>query len=44
MAGMAAGIAKMSLRRFLVACWIGQLIKMGLFALAGYYSLNWLID
>jgi len=43
-AGVAAGIAKMSLRRFLVACWAGQLIKMGLFAFAGYYSLNWLIN
>jgi uncharacterized membrane protein YdjX (TVP38/TMEM64 family) len=41
-AGVAAGITKMSLQRFLVACWIGQLIKMGLFAYAGYYSLDWL--
>jgi len=43
-AGVAAGIAKMSLRRFLVACWIGQLIKMGLFAYAGFYSLDWLMS
>ena len=42
-AGVAAGIAKMSLRRFLFACWIGQTIKMALFAYAGLYSLNWLI-
>lgn len=42
-AGVAAGIAKMSLRRFLVACWIGQLIKMAFFAFAGYYSLSLLI-
>jgi uncharacterized membrane protein YdjX (TVP38/TMEM64 family) len=42
-AGVAAGITKMSLHRFLVACWIGQLIKMALFAYAGYYSINWLI-
>jgi uncharacterized membrane protein YdjX (TVP38/TMEM64 family) len=41
-AGVAAGIAKMSLRRFLIACWIGQLIKMALFAYAGFYSLDWL--
>jgi uncharacterized membrane protein YdjX (TVP38/TMEM64 family) len=41
-AGVAAGIAKMPLRRFLVACWIGQLIKMALFAYAGFYSLDWL--
>lgn len=41
-AGVAAGIAKMSLRRFLIACWIGQFIKMALFAYAGFYSLDWL--
>jgi membrane protein DedA with SNARE-associated domain len=40
-AGVTAGITKMSLRRFLIACWIGQLIKMGLFAYAGFYSLDW---
>jgi len=43
-AGVAAGIAKMSLRRFLVACWIGQLIKMAMFAYAGFYSLDWLLN
>lgn len=43
-AGVTAGIAKMSLRRFLVACWIGQLIKMALFAYAGFYSLDWLMN
>lgn len=42
-AGVAAGIAKMPLHRFLIACWIGQLIKMGLFAFAGYYSLDLLL-
>jgi len=42
-AGVAAGMTKMSLRRFLVACWVGQLIKMSMFSFAGYYSLNWLI-
>ena len=42
-AGVAAGIAKMSLRRFLVACWMGQLIKMALFAYAGFYSVDWLL-
>jgi uncharacterized membrane protein YdjX (TVP38/TMEM64 family) len=41
-AGVAAGIVKMPLLRFLIACWIGQLIKMALFAYAGYYSLEWL--
>jgi uncharacterized membrane protein YdjX (TVP38/TMEM64 family) len=43
-AGVAAGIAKMSLRSFLVACWIGQLIKMAFFAYAGFYSLDWLVN
>jgi len=42
-AGVAAGIAKMSIWRFLVACWIGQTIKMTFFAFAGYYSLDWLM-
>ena len=37
-AGIAAGIARMPLRTFLVFAWIGQLIKMTLFALAGHYS------
>jgi membrane protein DedA with SNARE-associated domain len=39
-AGIAAGIAKMPLRTFLVFTWIGQLIKMTLFALAGHYSIS----
>lgn len=43
-AGVAAGIAKMSLRRFLIACWIGQLFKMAFFAFAGYYSLDWILS
>jgi uncharacterized membrane protein YdjX (TVP38/TMEM64 family) len=43
-AGVAAGIAKMSLRRFLVACWLGQLVKMAIFAYAGFYSLDWLLS
>lgn len=38
-AGIAAGIAKMPLRTFLFFTWIGQLIKMTMFALAGYYSI-----
>ena len=44
LAGVAAGITKMSLRRFLFACWVGQLIKMAMFAYAGFYSLDWLIN
>lgn len=43
-AGVAAGIAKMPLRKFLFACWIGQTIKMALFAYAGLYSLDWLVN
>ena len=42
-AGIAAGIAKMPLRTFLLFTWIGQLIKMTAFALAGHYSIT-LID
>ncbi|MCC6298612.1 MAG: VTT domain-containing protein [Anaerolineales bacterium] len=41
-AGIAAGIAKMPLKTFLFFVWIGQLIKMTMFALAGKYSLEWL--
>jgi uncharacterized membrane protein YdjX (TVP38/TMEM64 family) len=41
-AGIAAGISKMRMRTFLISTWIGQLIKMTLFALAGRYSIGWL--
>jgi membrane protein DedA with SNARE-associated domain len=39
-AGIAAGIAKMPVQTFLLFTWIGQLIKMTLFALAGHYSIT----
>jgi membrane protein DedA with SNARE-associated domain len=39
MAGIAAGILKMPLRRFLLWVWIGVTIKMLIFAYAGYFSL-----
>ena len=39
-AGIAAGMVKMPLRTFLVFTWIGQTIKMLLFALAGKYSID----
>jgi uncharacterized membrane protein YdjX (TVP38/TMEM64 family) len=39
-AGIAAGIAKMPIRTFLFFVWIGQLIKMTLFAVAGKYSIE----
>lgn len=42
-AGIAAGIAKMPLRTFLVFTWVGQFIKMTSFALAGHYSIDWLM-
>lgn len=41
-AGFAAGIAKMRMRTFLISVWIGQLIKMTLFAYAGKYSIEWI--
>jgi len=43
-AGFAAGIAKMSMRTFLFSVWIGQLIKMTLFAYAGKYSIEWIAN
>jgi membrane protein DedA with SNARE-associated domain len=41
-AGIAAGMTRMPLRTFLLFTWIGQLIKMTMFALAGKYSINWI--
>lgn len=41
-AGIAAGVSKMPVWRFLVFCWFGQVIKMGMFAFAGAYSITWL--
>jgi len=43
-AGIAAGIAKMPMRTFLIFTWMGQIIKMSSFAFAGYYSLTWLTN
>ena len=42
LAGLAAGVSKMPVWQFLLFCWIGQIIKMSLFALAGAYSIGWL--
>ncbi len=39
--GIAAGILRMPIQRFLLFCWLGQLIKMSLFAYAGALSLPW---
>lgn len=41
-AGIAAGIVKMPIRTFLLFTWVGQIIKMTLFAVAGHYSLAWI--
>jgi len=43
-AGIAAGIAKMPIQTFLIFTWIGQLIKMTMFAVAGHYSLEWIAN
>ncbi len=43
-AGIAAGIAKMPMSKFLLFTWIGQIIKMTSFAVAGYYSIEWLTN
>lgn len=42
MVGIAAGIAKIPLWQFLLACWVGQTIKMAMFAYAGAYSIDWI--
>lgn len=44
LAGVAAGALKMPLRRFLFWCWIGQTIKMFIFAWLGSSSLSILFD
>ena len=40
LAGIAAGIAKMRFWTFLFFVWIGQLVKMTIFAYAGRYSID----
>ena len=44
LAGMAAGALKMPLHKFLIACLPGKIIKMWIFAYAGAYSINWLVN
>lgn len=41
-AGVAAGILKIPIGKFFIACWLGQLIKMFAFAYAGSISISWL--
>jgi uncharacterized membrane protein YdjX (TVP38/TMEM64 family) len=43
LAGIAAGALKMPLWKFLLFCWGGQMVKMALFAVAGHYSIHWLM-
>jgi uncharacterized membrane protein YdjX (TVP38/TMEM64 family) len=40
--GMAAGGLKLPIWKFLTACAIGKILKMLMFAYAGYYSVSWL--
>jgi membrane protein YqaA with SNARE-associated domain len=42
LAGMASGALKLPLWKFLLACAIGKILKMLMFAYAGYYSINWI--
>ena len=42
LAGMASGALKLPLWKFLIACSIGKIIKMLMFAYAGYYSVSFL--
>jgi uncharacterized membrane protein YdjX (TVP38/TMEM64 family) len=42
LAGVAAGSLKMHVVRFFIWCWIGETIKMAIFAFAGARSLDFL--
>lgn len=42
LAGVAAGSLKMHVVRFFIWCWIGEIIKMAIFAFAGARSLDFL--
>lgn len=44
LAGIAAGASRCGYHKFLFACWVGKTIKTLIFALAGAYSVNWLLD
>jgi uncharacterized membrane protein YdjX (TVP38/TMEM64 family) len=44
LAGMAAGALKLPLWKFLIACAIGKILKMLIFAYAGYYSFGFVSD
>lgn len=40
LAGVAAGSLKMPVARFLIFCWMGEVVKMGIFAYAGSHAIN----
>ena len=42
LAGMASGGLKLPVWKFLIACSIGKILKMLMFAYAGFYSFGWL--
>jgi membrane protein DedA with SNARE-associated domain len=44
LAGIAAGMLKMPVRRFLLWVWLGVTIKMLIFAFAGYFSLPFIFE
>ena len=44
LAGLASGALKLPIWKFLIACAVGKILKVLLFAYAGYYSLNWFAD
>jgi membrane protein YqaA with SNARE-associated domain len=41
LAGMASGALKLPIWKFLIACAVGKILKMLMFAYAGFYSFNW---
>jgi uncharacterized membrane protein YdjX (TVP38/TMEM64 family) len=42
LAGMVSGALNLPLWKFLISCAIGKILKMLMFAYAGYYSVTWL--
>ncbi len=44
LAGIAAGATKIPVWRFLLFCWVGQIIKAMIFAYAGAYSIDWIAN
>ncbi len=43
LAGIAAGALRIPVPRFLAALWIGETLKMWMFAYAGAYSVDWIM-